>query len=298
MPLSVRIYGCERMKLTRLLDYANIQHYYIEGASSKFKKRYPKRFIYAFREGSRVVIGNEDKLPPFLALHRLPGFVFTYSKVRIDNVFVNVGYPPEQEQTDYPVIDNLDRVFKEGCDVALSFLHNKNSPVGMPCDSLEAAFSIKEFMELTENDIIDRITDAYIAFVNGSIHNTEQWVEFILELVPLTRYGLVPRYPKTINDDSFKETALRKGFKLTDLYLTYDVHAHTNKEEYDVAHKMDRLMVNPDFKLTVYDDYTELATRLKKLIKKPLKADKDAITFTFKQYCDITDGRFTILDCI
>lgn len=286
------------MKLTKLLDYSTVQHYLIENASARFKKKYPKRFIYAFREGTRVLIGNDDKIPTSIALHRLPGYVFTYSKVSIANIFVNVPYPPEQETTRYPVIDNLDRVFREGHDVAMSFIHDRTSPVGIPTDSIDMAFTLKEFLSTDNAKLAHHITEAYISFVKSSIRSTEDWVELILELVPLTRFERVPSFPKTIDDSSFKEESLRRGFRLRDLYLTYDVHARNNKEEFDVAHKMDMLMIDPNFKITVEDDYTDLANRLKKLIKKPVKSTKSSITFTFKEYCAIRDGKFTILDCI
>ena len=82
------------MKLTKLLNYSLVQHYLIENPSTKFKRKYPKRFIYAFREGQQVIIGNEDKLPTKLTFHKLPGYVFTYSKVSLANVFINAPYPP------------------------------------------------------------------------------------------------------------------------------------------------------------------------------------------------------------
>ena len=286
------------MKLTKLLDYSTVQHYLIENASSKFKRKYPKRFIYAFREGSRVLIGNDDKIPPSIALHKLPGFVFTYSKVSIANIFVNLPYPPEQETTLYPVIDNLDRVFRKGQDIALAFIHNKVSPVGLPVDAMDMSFNIKEFLSIDNNRLEHYITEGYVDFVKNSIHNTEEWVELILELVPLTRFERVPSFPKKIDDNSFKEESLRKSFRLTDLYLTYDVHARNNKEEFDIAHRMDTLMIDPGFKITVENDYANLADRLKKLIKNPVASTKDSITFTFKDYCAIKDGKFTIIDCI
>lgn len=286
------------MKLTKLLNYSTVQHYLIESPSAKFKRKYPKRFIYAFREGTSVVIGNEDKLPTKLMFHKLPGYVFTYSKVSLTNVFMNLPYPPEQETTRYPSIENLDRVFIQGHDIALSFVHDKVSPIGMPVDAIDMSFSIKEFMGTDETRLTKAITDAYVDFVKGSIHNTEEWVELILELVPLTRFERVPSFPAKIDDNSFKDDYLRKTFKLRDLYLTYDVHAHNNEEEFRIAHKMDMLMIDPAFTITVEEDYNNLATKFKNLIKKPVKSTKSSITFTFKQYCDIKDGKFTIIDCI
>ena len=292
------IYRTERMRLTKLLNYANVQHYLIENPSAKFKRKYPKRFIYAFREGTQVIIGNEDKLPTKISFHKLPGYIFTYSKVSLSNVFVNIHYPPEQESTRYPTIENLDRVFVKGNDIAISLIHDKISPIGMPVDAIDMSFSIKDFLKTDNNTLIKTITNAYVEFVKGAIHNTEAWVELILELVPLTRFERVPSFPAKIDDNSFKEDSLRKSFKFKDLYLTYDVHAHNNEEEFKVAHKMDTLMIDPSFNITVEEDYGGLATRLKKLIKKPVKSTDSSITFTIKQYCDINDGEFTIIDCI
>ncbi len=180
----------------------------------------------------------------------------------------------------------------------MAFVHDRISPVGMPVDSIDLAFTIKEFMSIDIKKIEQYIRDGYVGFVRSSIHSAEEWVELILELVPLTRFERVPCFPKTIDDGSFKEDRLRKDFRLRDLYLTYDVHAHNNAEEFDIAHKMDTLMIDPSFKITVEDDYTDLASRLKKAIKKPVKTTKSSITFTFKDYCDIKDGKFTITDCI
>lgn len=295
---SLFYYTSKRMKLTKLLDYSLVQHYLIENPSARFKKKYPKRFIYAFREGTRVLIGNDDKIPPAVALHRIPGYVFTYSRVSLTNVFVNIPYPPEQETTRYPTIENLDRVFVQGHDIAMAFIHDRISPVGMPVDSIDLAFTIKEFMSTDIRKIEQYIRDGYVGFVTSSIHNTEEWVELILELVPLTRFERVPCFPRVITDNSFTEDQLRKDFRLRDLYLTYDVHAHNNAEEFAIAHKMDELMIDPSFKITVEDDYTDLAKRFKKMIKKPVKTTKSSITFTFKDYCEIKDGKFTITDCI
>ena len=292
------IYENEIMKLTKLLNYANVQHYLIENPSAKFKRKYPKRFIYAFREGTQVLIGNEDKLPTKLTFHKLPGYIFTYSKVSIMNVFTDLRYPSEQESTQYPTIENLDRVFIQGHDIAMALLHDKNSPIGMPVDAIDMSFSIKEFLKADNDTLTKTITEAYVEFVKDSIHNTEEWVELILELVPLTRFERVPSFPAKIDDNSFKEDYLRKTFKLRDLYLTYDVHAHNNAEEFNIAHKMDTLMVDPNFTITIEEDYNKLATKFKNLIKKPVKSTKSSITFTFKQYCDIKDGKFTIIDCI
>lgn len=292
------IYGKERMKLTKLLNYSLVQHYLIENPSAKFKRKYPKRFIYAFREGPQVIIGNEDKLPTKLTFHKLPGYVFTYSKVSLANVFVNVPYPPEQESTRYPTIENLDRVFVQGHDIAIAFIHDKVSPIGMPVDAIDMSFSIKEFLGTDNSKLIEVITDAYVDFVKGAIPNTEAWVELILELVPLTRFERVPSFPAKIDDNSFKDDYLRKTFNIRDLYLTYDVHAHNNDEEFKIAHKMDTLMIDPAFTITVEEDYSNLATKFRKLIKKPVKSTKSSVTFTFKQYCDIKDGKFTIIDCV
>ena len=169
------------MKLTKLLDYSLVQHYLIENPSAKFKKKYPKRFIYAFREGPRVLIGNDDKIPPVIALHRLPGYVFTYSRISLANIFVKIPFPPEQEMTRYPTIENLDRVFRQGHDIAMAFIHDRISPVGMPVDSIDLAFTIKEFMSVDINKIEQYIRDGYVGFVSSSIHNTEEWVEMILD---------------------------------------------------------------------------------------------------------------------
>lgn len=286
------------MKLTKLLNYPNVQHYLIENPSAKFKRKYPKRFIYAFREGTRVVIGNEDKIPPGLSYNKLRGFVFTYSKVSIANIFTKQPYPSNQDTTMYPTIENLDRVFRTGYDIAISLVHNKISPVGMPVDSLDIAFTIKDILTMSKEDIEEFLKESYVTFVNSSIPNTEAWVELIIELVPLTRFEMVPVFPQKITDASFKADALKEGFKMNELYLTYDVHAHSIKEEFRIAHKMDTLMIDPSFTITVEEDYGNLAGRLKRMIKRPVKSTKTSVTFTFKQYCDIKNGKFTIIDCI
>ena len=286
------------MRLIKLLDYPNVQHYYIENPSARFKKKYPKKFIYAFRDDTRVMIGNDDKVPPMLAMQKCPGYIFSYSKVSLATVFPKMPYPNMLETTNYPVIENLDRVFRKGKDLAISIMHNKNSPVGIPIESIDSSFSIKEFLSVSDENIKQTLKNMYVSFATGTIRNAEEWTEYIIEFVPLTRLNFAPSYPTIIEDDMFKEDALRKDFKLENMFLIYDVHAHSNEEEFDVAHKIDRIMINPNFRITVHDDYTDLANRFKKLIKKPIKTTKDSVTFTFKQYCDIKDGKFTILDCI
>ena len=288
----------ETMKLTKLLNYPNVQHYMIENPSAKFKRKYPKRFIYAFREGTHVIIGNDDKIPPGICYNKSRGFVFTYNKVSVANIFTKQPYPPIQDITQYPAIDNLDRVFRTGYDVAVSLLHNKISPVGMPVDALDVAFTIKDILAMSKQDIESFLREAYVKFAKDSIPNTEAWVELIIELVPLTRLEMVPVFPQKITDESFKTDALKNGFKMNDLYLSYDVHAHSIKEEFQIAHKMDTLMIDPTFVITAEEDYGGLVRRLKRMIKNPVKSTKTSISFTFKQYCDIKNGKFTIIDCI
>lgn len=67
------------MNIKKIVDYDNVQCYYISNPTKAFKKRYPKKFILSLDSMGKHVVMNVDSLPSNLSYFPPIGYIFTYS---------------------------------------------------------------------------------------------------------------------------------------------------------------------------------------------------------------------------
>ena len=302
--VTITIIKYNHMKLIKLFDGIYLQCYYIQHASNAFKKKhYYKPFITIFRDGDAIIMEDTDKINPSIVYKKLPGYIFSFRK---DIDLKRLGFSTETKipaivtDTHHPIMTNLDRLFAKGKEVAMALVHNHRSPLGMIVDALDLGYSLDD---IKTNTIEKEIVEGYIEFTLSNVKKAEDWLNFIIKFAPLTRVQTVPSFAQEITDESFREENLRKEFNLKSLALTYDMHAHDNAEEYAIAHKMDVLMIDPQWTITINNDYGNLAKRIKEQMAKEHITPKDAtkknsITITFEQDCSLKGMNYTILDCI
>ena len=293
------------MRLEKKLNLVHVQYYVIHNPSKTMLKKHPKKFTYSMRDvdAGKQYTGNVDTIPIDIIYKRMVGFIFSYKDFSNElKPLFSYSHKPERTPEDrIPRITNLQPYFKPGDNIVLSIsLGIDNAPISFLWDNLTMTTTVKNILAMTPEKIQKAIRDevVYQQIEGAKVKDTEDWVKCVLHQCPITSSMTAASYPKKIEDSMFKPQYIVQHTPFLDMTLTYDIHAESVSEEFQVAHKLDQAMIEPSLELTFFKDYNNLYEKIKKAVPNPKKLTKDDITITFKQYCELKDVDFVITDCM
>ena len=232
--------------------------------SDRFKKRFPKKFIYVISVNGKIVNANSDSLPLLFYLPITRGYIFTY----LDKVDLNIGVniPVDIDNSTYP--ECLDVYFGGNPDIDLILkCKPKTSHIVSP------AFSSEIIIRTNSHELMkmDSISKYVMGVVNGhlnSFKNVEEWVDYILTYCPLDNELNPIRFPKKINNIMMKVKVSKK-----DVFVSYDyrpmgVSNKSYKEENELITAIEDAFESPSMKVVITDSYNGLSGRIKKELDK------------------------------
>lgn len=256
------------MQLSKIIDTSTIQAYRILSPSTKFKKRFPKKFTFVFFINGRIINGNENAIPLIVKLPIVRGYIFTYAE-KMPQLGFNL--PVDIDNSTYP--ECLDQYFgKEGIDLVVK-CKPKTSHIVPP------SFTSDVIIRMNSKDLLGAksMSSSIMSILNehlNSFKTTEDFFNFVINECPMDNEMNPISFPKRISNNSLSGTV-----KKSDVFITYDYRpTNVNEKSYDVENelitKLEDAFEPPNLKLTITDSYNGLSGRIKKELDKQRLAYK------------------------
>lgn len=261
------------MKLHYLCNYSTeVEGYYIENASSTFKKKYPKKHICCSIENNKV--WNVDDLKELPISPYKVSYFFTYDKTFFQKSDHSIWtWVPERIKH----IDEWQRVVPADLNNYL-IDDTDNSNIVMkivPKSSSRDPRFINSIVIKTNNEFIKTvelkkslesiIKSVYNENYIKSIDTTEKWLLNVLEEIPFDLNRMPFHFGNTIEDFEFKNNF---SPTLNDFVIGYSTRIAKIEDEFEFIKLIETEL--SDFKSTdivIFDDYTDIVERVAKMAK-------------------------------
>lgn len=269
------------MKLKKIVNKPALQVYRIINPSNKFKLKYPKQFtciliernsfqetysikyiafdeipvMFAFKEFNGYIFTYKDRIPPFVTSYRRYNGDDVYP-LCLDQYFVN-------ENKDEEKIDLLLNVSAKNKQITPKF---KNDVI-LRCnsESLCNKVDITKDYELAKKNLTNNVLKIVNSIISeDSVLNVEEWVEYILDVVPLNNAGLPICYSDLIDDSSF--TSKDKVSK-SDITIGYDFRAKGYDYENTFISLLEDAFGTSNKSITIYESYNGILEKVEKALK-------------------------------
>ena len=245
------------MNLHKILDGVNVQGYRINNPTKNFKKLFPKKYILSLDLMGEHVVFNSDEIPKNFSLYPPIGYIFTYN----ENL-------PKFLVSDKLKYKNVGGVFPSCLDEYFTGTEDRIDLILSICPRFEtvpATFINEIIVQCNSEQIMKgNLRNNVMSIVNDYLKDdeldVEHWIRKVVFNYPMNSNGLPVRYPKIINDKSFKNVKL----KFNDVFVLYDFRAKSYEKEDKLVVALEDAFEDLNEKVVVYDTYNGM---LKKLMK-------------------------------
>lgn len=295
------------MKLTKILNYDALQAYSISKPSKRFKLMFPLKYIIILAGNNCTKLFNIDSIPTNFAYMNIVGYIFTYCN-KLPDFF---GASKLNKYTNYGSTcpGCLDQYFTDNAndiDLILSICSkDKEMPLNFK-DNLIIRCNSNNLINVTNSVENDHKTlrKNIMNIINSSINehqlsSTEDWLNNIINNVPLNDNGFPVKYPKIITDKSFHNKSCNINYE--DIFIQYDFRASSYDHENSFISSLENAFENKNTVVYIYNSYNDIMnTIIKKLDEKHLKYNKledDLISTSLKNLHKI-DVEYKLTDFI
>ena len=262
------------------------------------KKIFPKKFTIGINSENETYFLNTDTLPAIIAYTNFTGYIFTYAKTlpkKVMNLYQTTAAETPEDLYDIKTMPkSLHRYFNrsygkedDGVDLVLNISSSEaRIPIHFIQNIVIRANSLKLFNCKNKQELLDKriqkksVIEKILKVVNDNIEKVtalESWVHHIITTVPLNSYGNVMNFPKKITERNLKKEKINES----QITVTYDLRLRCDNKnkvyEYEnkVITTLENIFEDENIKLTIYNNYNDILTRLmKKLDSKKLKYEK------------------------